>query len=461
MNVSKAVLGLYLGSAIVMPAYAKVTAQQAAQLGGPVLTAFGAEKAGSADGTIPPYTGGLNSIPAGITVPPKTFPPDPFPNDKVLFSINSSNVGKYAASLTPGTVALMRKDSTYRIDVYPTRRTAYYPQWVLDNTRKNATTGELVGPVEGDGVANAYGGIPFPIPQNGYELLWNNELKWQGVAWTEFSWEFFVDPNGHRTLNNATEGDEAFLFYDKSKTAMDNIFFQKDIQRTFAPAAADGALDLIEYPINYGTSDSTIYTYTVGQRRVRLAPEFKYDTPVAQAGGMFTYDEIDLWQGRADRFNFKIAGKKEIYIPYNCYKINQPSTSEADLFTPGHMNPDYVRWEKHRVWVLESTLKPGKRHIYSRRTFYVDEDTWAIVASEGYDQADRLYRVGYSLSYPLYYASEPFTFAISFLFYNLNTVGYSFTGYMGGETHGHVDVLDKPQSRSYFNPESLAGAGIR
>ncbi|MGI4798629.1 MAG: DUF1329 domain-containing protein [Janthinobacterium lividum] len=461
MIVRTALLGLCLGSVMFTPALAKVSAEQAAQLGGPVLTTFGAQKAGNADGSIPPYTGGLGSIPPGITMAPKTFPPDPFASDKALFSINSANVDKYAASLTPGTVALMRKDPTYRIDVYPSRRTAYYPQWVLDNTRKNATTSELVGPVQGDGVANAYGGIPFPIPQNGNELLWNNELKWQGQAWTEYSWEFFVDSSGHRTLNNATEGDEAFLFYDRSKTAMDDIFFQKDIQRTFAPAAADGALDLIEYPINYGTSDSTIYTYTVGQRRVRLAPEFKYDTPVAQAGGMFTYDEIDLWQGRSDRFDFKIAGKKEMYVPYNCYGINQPATTEDKLFTPKHMNPDYIRWEKHRVWVLDSTLKPGKRHIYSRRTFYLDEDTWAILASEAYDQAGHLYRIGYTLSYPLYYAQDPFTFAISFLFYNLNTTGYSFTGYMGGETHGHVDTSSTLPSRSYFNPESLAGSGIR
>lgn len=455
-------LAVCLLSTIATPSFAKVSADEAKKLGGPVLTEFGAERAGNADGSIPAYTGGMTAPPANYTAG-SGFLADPFAGEKPLYSVDAKNVDQYANNLTAGTAALIKKyPSTYRVDVYPTHRTASYPAWVLKNTLKNAVTAELVGNVEGDGVEGAYGGIPFPIPQNGYEVMWNNTLKWQGVRTVaQNGGGIFVDAGGHRTLTNETTNDQFYPYYDPAKTSLPDSMMEKALETSTAPASQDGTADILEFPINYGNSDQLFYVYTVGQRRVRLAPEFKYDTPVAQAGGAYIYDEINLWSGRLDRFDFKIVGKKDIIIPYNEFKLNQPTVSEQALFTPHHLNPDYFRWEKHRVWVVEATLKPGKRHIYSRRRFYLDEDDWSIVASDAYDQAGQLYRVAFSNNFPVYDAKWPYIYSTTFIFVNISQGTYNFTSWAGGQYNSHFTSYDQAPPPAHYSPETMAGSGIR
>lgn len=462
MTLIRHLVYLLLGCAFSTPAFAKLSPEEAKQLGGPVLTDFGAERAGNADGSIPAYTGGLSGIPAGIG-PINGFLPDPFATDKALYTINASNVAQYAGQLTAGTMALIKKYPTFQVEVYPTRRSAFYPQWVLQNTRKNAVTAELTGSVEGDGVQGAYAGIPFPIPKSGAELLWDTVLRWQGIYVNVYNTSgIFVDGAGHRTLTQATDTEAAYLYYDKSRTSLaDEAVQQLSVNRTHSPASQDGGIVLIHYPINYSDRDQAIYTYTVGQRRIRLAPEFKYDTPVAAAAGAFTYDEIDMWEGRPDKFSFKIIGKRDMIVPYNDYKINQASVTEAEAFQAHYLNPDLMRWEKHRVWVLESNLKPGKRHIYSRRTFYIDEDSWTILATDAYDQGGHLYRIGFDPNYPIYNTADPFIFSTSFVFYNLDQGTYFWQGFFGSPYYGKIVATDKLPSMGKFSPENVAGTGIR
>lgn len=443
------------------PALAKITPDQAKQLDGPVLTPFGAEKAGNADGSIPAYTGGLTGTP----VPANTntgMMPDPYASDKVLYTIDSKNLDQYKAQLTAGTIAMIQKDPGYRVEVYPTHRSAFYPKWVLDNIRKNATTAELLN-AQGDGVKGVYGGIPFPIPQSGLELLWNTVLKWQGSYYNIHNAAgIFVDASGHKTLTQSTDVEAAFFLYDKTKTSLaSDRILQTSVNRTHAPASQDGGIVLINYPIDYGNYDQAIYTYTIGQRRIRLAPEFKYDTPVAAAAGAFLYDEIGMWAGRPDKFDFKIAGKKEMLVPYNEYKAQQPNVTEDEVFQPRHVNPDFIRWEKHRVWVLEATLKPGKRHVYSRRTFYVDEDSWNILASDAYDQAGRMYRIGLDMGFSIYNTTEPFIYPVTFIDYNLEQNTYNWQGFYGIPYVGQMSSSEAIPSLSRFTPENVAGTGIR
>lgn len=454
-------IGLLLSCAAV-PAFAKVSTEQAKQLGGPVLTEFGAKKAGNADGSIPPYTGGLSGIPAGVGHITGLLP-DPYASDKVSLTINASNVAQYADQLTPGTTELIKRIPTFQVEVYPTHRSMNYPKWILDNTIRNAVTAELVGVSEGDGVKGAYGGIPFPLPQNGAELLWDTVLRWQGVYGNIYmNSGIFVDANGHRTLTEASDTEFAYPYYDKSRTSLETGSIQQlSVNRERAPASQDGGIVIIHYPIDYGNNDQAIYTYTVGQRRIRLAPEFKYDTPVASAAGAFTYDEIDMWEGRPDRFDFKITGEKEMYVPYNNYKIEQSTVTEEQAFQAHNLNSDLLRWEKHRVWILDSTLRPGKRHIYSRRVFYVDEDSYAIVASDAYDQGGHLYRIGYDLSFPVYNAPEPFMFSTSFMFYNLDQRTYFWQGFLGSPYNGKVVAGEDIPPMGRFSPENVAGTGIR
>lgn len=460
MNFKTLIGGLCLGGLMAGPAVAKVSPEEAKQLGGPKLTAFGAQQAANADGSIPAYTGPLKISMPGVGSTTLMLP-DPYSSDKMLYKVDASNMSQYASLLTPGIAAMLRKYPTFHLDVYATHRSAGYPQWALDQTMKNATTAELTGSIEGDGVTGAYGGVPFPIPKNAYEVLWDFYLAWEGPAAEAVNGGgYFVDSSGNPTLTNRTSAITNYLFNDPSRTSMSGPFYYETLGTTTAPASSDGQKVMRQLPINYNVRDDTTYTYTVGQRRVRLAPEFKYDTPIAANGGSFTFDEISIFSGRPDRFQFRLVGEKEMLIPYNDFAFLQPDASVAKFLTPRHPNPEMIRWEKHRVWVLEATLKPGERHIYSRRTFYIDEDTYFMMASDAYDQAGNLYRVAFGMEWPCYNAPYPASYTAQ-LFFNLNRQSYAVSQWYGGPNQGGEFFKSKPYNQQFYTPESMAGMGIR
>lgn len=380
-----------------------VLAEEAKQLG-TTLTEFGAEKAGNADGSVPEYTGGLTKA-RGMG---QSYE-DPFNDEKPLFTIDQSNAAQYASQLTEGTKFLLERFPTYRLDVYPSHRTVCYPSWVLGNTIKNATTANLGGEIMGDAITGTdakglpFPGIPFPIPKNGYEVMWN---YWLHIAppfgWISSLGAIFDTAGKLSRLPDVWHG-MLHPWYDKSgkiRELTDDAVFGFRAGFTAPPAAA-GTQFLNLYLPSAADRNQKVWFYTPGQRRVRMAPEFSYDVPVASYGGTILWDEIFGFLGRMDRFNFELVGKKEIYIPYNVFGLtNQLTLSEA--FGPRHVNQEAMRWEKHRVWVVEATLKPTARHSCSKRVYYVDEDSWAILSFESYDSAGKMWRVYYTFLFPTY-----------------------------------------------------------
>lgn len=199
------------------------------------------------------------------------------------------------------------------------------------------------------------------------------------------------------------------------------------------------------------------WQYLPGQRRVKLAPEIAYDTPNSTTAGMNTYDDAYIFNGAMDRFNFKILGKKEMLVPYNNFKhVNEMDV--AKKLGPHHVNPEYMRWELHRVWVLEATLKPGKRHIYRRRVFYIDEDSWGAIASDQYDASGKLYRAGFACSGPTYDIPAPATHDLT-IYYDL--VGNSYTAAGEIAEGGRKRVIPGGLPEKEWTPDYLAGSGIR
>jgi hypothetical protein len=365
-------------------AHAAVSAEEAKQLG-TTLTPFGAEKAGNKEGTIPEYTGGLTTPPPGfVNGPGAKVRPDPFPADKPLYSIDAKNMDKHADKLTDGVKALMRKYPAFRIDVYPARRSVAYPQFVLDNTVKNATRCKTVD--DGLGITpDCFGGIAFPIPKTGYEVMWNYMTRWVG-GMTEFRAKTsYVEPSGRVVETADFNGYNEQPYYDPAKKDGGVLLYSRGDQ--LQARNAGNATIVVDY-INPAQNGRRAWSYSPGQRRVRVAPDFAYDTPTDSSGGVQLYDEINIFSGKMDRFDFRLVGKKEIYIPYNTYRLN--SAKLADVLKPGFINPDLNRWELHRAWVVEATLKQGKRHVYSKRVFYVDEDGGTIVA-DNYDLINGYY----------------------------------------------------------------------
>ena len=364
---------------------------------GAELTPLGAEKAGNADGTIPAWNGGITKPPAGYT--PGMHHPDPFADDAVRFTIDSDSAGTHAAKLSAGHEAMLKTYASFSMKVYPTRRSAAAPQRIYEATRKVAATAELVD--EGNGVRGTVAGIPFPIPENGVQVIWNHLLRYRGERATRRVAQASPTRRGAYTLVKFDDGFE--LLYSQegmTEAALNNriLLFR---QKVLSPARLAGGILLVHETLDQVKEPRQAWLYNPGQRRVRRAPNVAYDNPGTASDGLRTNDQFDMFNGAPDRYNWKLVGKKEIYVPYNSYKLHSDRLKYKDILTPLHINPEHLRYELHRVWVVEATVKSGSRHIYKRRVFYVDEDSWQILLVDMYDNRDQLWRVseGHVINY--------------------------------------------------------------
>ena len=381
-------------------AWGGVSPQEAARLGAD-LTPLGGEKAGNADGSIPAWTGGLKSA-ADAGFPnyhPGDHYPDPYASDKPLFTITPANMAQYAARLTEGHKALLKTYPDYKMLVYPTHRSGASPERVYEATKRIATTARLVP--DGNGFTGAVDGTPFPIPQNGLEVYWNHVTRWRGVAASLQIGQAPLTAGGGYTLVNFKE-EFYFTYYEPGTTeaALNNIllFFT---QETTAPARLAGEVLLVQETIDQAREARRAWVYNPGQRRVRRAPDVAFDNPGTNADNLRTADQFAMYNGSPQRYNWKLLGKREMYVAYNAYRLQDPSHKYSEILKKNHINQDLARYELHRVWVVDSTLKPGQSHIYSRRTLYVDEDSWQILAVDCYDSRGQLYRVqeGHAMNY--------------------------------------------------------------
>ena len=387
---------LVLGSIIAPLATAGITTDQIDRLGKD-LTPLGAERAGNVEGTIPAWTGGITSPPTGYVR--GEHHRDPYTDDKPLFIIDSGNLDQYRDLLSVGHQRILETYPTFHLPVYPTRRSASVPQRIYDATRQIAATARLVD--NGNGVDDAVIGIPFPIPKDGLEVVWNHLLRYRGETVECITGQAAVTRCGDYTMVKL--GLEIELRYSlpgMTAEQLDNtmILFK---QKVLAPARLAGDILLVHETMNQVLEPRRAWTYNPGQRRVRRAPNIAYDNPGTTTDGLRTSDQFDMFNGAVDRYYWQLLGKREMYVPYNSYRLHSDELSFSDILQPLHVNPEHLRYELHRVWVIEATLKQGATHTYKRRTLYVDEDSWQILLADIYDNRDQLWRVseGHVINY--------------------------------------------------------------
>lgn len=451
-HASKLLLAAMIGLGFAAQSVAAVPADQAARLGND-LTPVGAEKAGNKDGTIPEWTGGITRPPAGYKA--GAFHPDPFAADKVLFAITPQNYNDYAAKMTEGQKAMFKRYKTFKMNIYPTRRSASFSQDIYNTTKANATTANLVS--NGDGVENASYGFPFPIPQNGYEPIWNHKLKFKSTGGMRWANQVAPTATGAYTLIRLKE-EFLGLYYRKGAQIKDiNNILLYFFQEVVSPARLAGNVLLVHETLNSKVQPRQAWIYNPGQRRVRRAPNVAYDNPGTASDGLRTNDMTDMFNGAMDRFDWKLVGKKEIFVPYNSYKAHSNTVKVKDLVRPGHLNPDLLRYELHRVWVIDATLKKGMRHINSRRTFYLDEDSWQILVVDHYDGRGQLWR--YSEAPSINYYEVPTFWATLETHHDLQSGRY-ISGLIDNEEAHPIDFGFRVEP-SQFSPQSLRQRGIR
>jgi hypothetical protein len=381
-----------LGAGIGFPrrAMAGVSQAQADQLK-TTLTPMGSQKEGNADGTIPPWTGGYTEIPAGWQSP--ALMPDMFANEQPLMTINSSNMAQYADKL-PDSVKILMQQRGYSINVYPTHRTHALPQWVYDFTYQNALNAQAVAGGPRLGFTGAFGGVPFPILDPdptiaGAQVLQNHNFRWQG-SHTHYNNSTYAMSHGQLTLVLDDDFGQIIPYYDpKGSAATFDGIFSKGFYNPIAPANQIGANIIVYDSTNSLVFPDSGWELLTGQGRVRRIPEIQYDVPDSSVDGIVTYDEAFAFLGAEDDFDWKLVGKKEIYVPYNNNRVNFTQVSD---YYPHFLNPAVVRWELHRCWVVEATLHPGKRNILPHRRFFVDEDTWTVMVTDEYDSNGNFWR---------------------------------------------------------------------
>ena len=395
------VLGTMALAGMASTALAELSADQIARLGKD-LTPIGAEQAGNAAGTIPPWEGGIKSAAeAG-------FPdfkdgghhPDPFADDPVLYTVNAANMAQYSNILTEGNKALLKTyPDTYVMKVYPTRRSGAYPQRIYDATKAIAGNAKLIP--GGNGVENATVGYPFPIPDNGLEVFWNHILRYRADMAKRAIGQAPVTRSGSYTMVMFEDSYMAsYSLPGMTVEKLDNVIIYF-LQAVAAPARLAGEILLVHETLNQNKEHRRAWIYNPGQRRVRRAPNVAFDNPRTASDGLATADQFDMMNGSPERYNWELVGKKEMLVPYNSYKLHSGDLKYEEIVKPLHINQDLARYELHRVWVVDATLKEGARHIYKRRTFYVDEDSWQILVVDCYDNRDELWRVqeGYAINY--------------------------------------------------------------
>ncbi|MDE2584476.1 MAG: DUF1329 domain-containing protein [Betaproteobacteria bacterium] len=428
-------------------AVAAVSADEAAKLKS-TLTPLGGEKAGNKDGSIPAWDGK-----ATVAANPKAgdIPTQPFPGEKPVVQITAKNMAQYADKLSEGTQALLKKyPDTFRVDVYPTHRTAVAPQYVYDNTLKNAT--HCKTKAGGYSVEGCFGGIPFPIPKEGVEAIWNYLLRVEAEA-TEVSFKNIIGTSdGNRTLATQNEQVNQYPYYykDGSPEKWSGEYFLQRFS-TVAPPFKAGESLVIRDGVDAAMPRQT-WQYLVGQRRVRRAPTVAYDTPDFVSSGANYFDEVMGIMGHPDRYQWKLVGKKEMYIPYNDNAL--VTSKEAEFFAKSHANPDKLRWELHRVWEVEATVAAGKRHAVPKRRYYLDEDSWLLVLMDGYDTEGKLWRT--TQAFPYVVPSVPAVLIKPVTVFDLQKGTTSTVQYLDS-----FKVLPHRKSENYFTGDAVAADASR
>ena len=456
MNTRIFALSAAVGLMFTAPLQAAVSEDVAAKLGD-TLTLWGAEKAGNEDGTIPAYTGGIEP-PASYDPSNPGIRPDPFASEKPVLTIDSSNFEEHKDKLTSSSIALFEKYPEFRMDIYPTHRTARYPQFFLENARKNATDCVLTN--DGLRLENCWAGTPFPVPQTGIEVMWNRYMKYEGKAFMSQDLKSTVVDSDGAIIDTAgqTQWNQYPLWVEEREKPLEGDEINEILRADYhSPARKSGEKLVIHDSLDMLENARRSWSYLPGQRRVKLSPDVAYDTPTPAGGGVGTVDDSSVFYGAFDRYNWKLIGKKEVYLPYNMFKMyDREACGRETVFTKNFLNPDCVRWELHRAWVVEATLKEGSRHIYPRRVFYWDEDFLGVGMSTNYDSAGDVYRVVYSESFPKYESDGHISG--QFVTHDLSSGAYTRQAYSTGKS-GWYDI--EPKSNVFFSPQSMSASGVR
>jgi hypothetical protein len=436
-------------SCLLLTAFALQVQAQSARLGQD-LTPLGGERAGNAAGTIPSWEGGLAQPPANYRA--GMHHPDPYAQDAPLYQVNSQNLAQYQAQLPAGLKVLLEKNPDYFLRVFPTRRSAAAPQRIYDATRFNAQSAELIS--GGNGVDGVAAGIPFPLPKTGQEAIWNHIMRYRGEQISFVTNQAAVLANGSYNLLKL-ERDIYFLYGREGVTPQDldnTLFYYK--YKVVAPSKLSGSALVVQETLDQVLAIRKAWRFSRGERRVRRLPMLAYDTLQPDTNGLATADQVDVYNGAPDRYDWQLMGKQEMLVPYNSYAVHQQGIPYDNILQRDTVNPQLLRYELHRVWVVEADLRKGFSHPYAKRRFYIDEDSWQVLAVDLYDKAGEL--IGVQESHPISYYDVPMFGSTLETIYDFKGKRYFVDGLDNNEPMYNFKAQLSPRD---FTPQALRREG--
>ncbi|MDP4546746.1 MAG: DUF1329 domain-containing protein [Marinobacter sp.] len=403
-------------------AWAKVAPEEAKRLKSE-LTPVGAVRAANDAGTIPAWQGGLATPPANWEEGEVEV--NPFPEDEPLFVVTRDNLELYRDKLTDGHIQMLEQyGPNFFMPVYKTRRTAAFPEEVYQKSYENALSAELLD--NGNGVRKTIMTSPFPIPKNGLEVIWNHILRYRGEEVSFRSGA--ATPQRDGSFNPVVNQYDYYFAYSRPGADLadiDNkIFFLKT--DTLAPSTLAGTITLVHETLDQVRSPRLAWRYDSGSRRLRRSPNLAYETDLPNSSSLRSVDQKDMYNGAPNQYDWELKGKRELLVPYNAYKLHDSDVRPKDVIRANHINQQLARYELHRVWVVEAKRRTGIQHIYARRVFYIDEDSWQILASEEYDDKGELWRV--SEAHNISYYSQPVFWTTMEMTYDLKAQRYYIDG---------------------------------
>lgn len=428
-----------------------------AQKLGTTLTPMGANPSANKEGTIPAWSGSIIGLPSGLSYKSGDSYPDPYAKEKPSLIITANNVEQHKGKLTHGMIKLFEKHpDTFQMHIYPSHRDFRYSEELEARTRWNVGNSMLEGNI--DGLKQYTGGAPFPIPENGIEAMWNARVCQPFPQYDALFDEFAVYKSGSKLqfrLNFIFESPysggrlEVGGTNDSDDELVAYVYFSYEL-----PTRKRGEAYVVHEPLDQFTNSRKSWMFMPGTKRVKRAPTVGYDTPLGP-GGLMTYDETFGFNGAMDRYEWKLIGKTEKFIPYHNYTFDDPKVTYDELLKPEHVNPEYLRFELKRVWVVEATLKEGQNHQYSKRRFYIDEDTWLISATDIYDGKGMLWRSN-MLTKVYDYLVQGYLFR-AHIEYDFNASAYTATRLINESRP--TNYLMKPKNPKFYTPNNLRKMG--
>lgn len=384
-------------------------------------TPLGALRAGSADGRIPAF-----AAPEAAKASDTSACSDPYAEETPLLRIDRQNLAEHAARLGAGQRALIEAlPDSFSLPVYASHRSATAPAAYLAGTQANASQARLDDNRRPAGVV---AGLPFPVIADdadaGLRAYWNFRLRWRGLGRDRSYLQATVAPSGTATLTRLRQR-AIYRSLDAAPGSLGPLL-SASLTGVLAPTRLAGAMKLVH---TSATRAPQAWQLSPGPDHplLRATTEAVDDVPVFGADGLYNEDQREGFDAGPDRYDWKLLGLRELYVPYNAWRLFAAASARNDLLGARHVNPERLRYELHRVHVLEAKLKPGLPGQWPRRTFYLDEDSWQILLVDLYGRSGELERVQEVHVLPA--CSEPLLLPIVETVYDLASQRYLLTGF--------------------------------